>query len=386
MTDRERFLATMHYEPRDRCPVMDFGFWSETLDRWRTEGLPADADPDLFFGMDAQWRSAPVDVGLRPLFEERVIEDHGATQLVLQQDGVYALRKRYLATIPHYVNWTLKDRASWEKHYAWRLDPATPGRVPDDWSERAAGYRERDYPLAIHVGSLYGWIRNWMGLENVSLLVYDDPDLFGEMVQRVADCALGVLQRVYSESIIFDYALFWEDMCYNHGPLLSPDMFKRFLVPHYRRLISFLREHGTDVMVLDCDGKIDDLVPLWLEGGVNCLFPIEVGTWNGDPVAFRREYGRELLMMGGICKHTLARSQAEIDAAIDHVLPLVEEGGYIPFPDHRVPPDVPLDNYLYYVRAVRERVGRNVNLKPMMQKAANASREWARRFAWDLGS
>ncbi len=386
MNDRDRFNATMHYGPRDRCPVMDFGFWPETLDRWRTEGMPAGVDPDRFFGMDAQWLGAPIEVGLHPPFEEKVIEDCGETQLVRQVDGAYAIRKPYLGTIPHYVDWTLKDRASWEDHYSWRLDPATPGRVPADWPEQAARCRDRDYPLSVNAGSLYGWIRNWMGIENVSLLVYDDPDLFGQMVERVADCVLGVLERAYAEPITFDYATLWEDMCYNQGPLLSPEMFRRFLLPHYRRITAFLRDHGTDIVVLDCDGKIDKLIPLWLKGGVNCLFPIEVGTWNGDPVRFRAEYGRELRMMGGISKHVIARSRDRIDAAIDHVLPLVEEGGYIPLPDHRVPPDVPLDNYLYYIKAIRQRVGGGRNLRPLLQTVPNPSREWMRRFAWDRGT
>jgi uroporphyrinogen decarboxylase len=224
-----------------------------------------------------------------------------------------------------------------------------------------------------------------MGLENVSVLVYDDPALFGEMVKHVADCVLGVLERAYAEPIRFDYGLFWEDMCYNHGPLISPAMFREFLLPQYRRITSYLREHGTDVVVLDCDGKIDELVPMWLEGGVNCLFPIEVGTWGGDPVRFRAAYGPELLMMGGISKLALAGTHADISAAVEHVMPLVEEKGFIPFADHRVPPDVPLANYLYYIERVRERVAGNVNLKPMGEAAPNPDHAWIHRFDWDHG-
>jgi len=365
MNDRERFLAAMHYEPRDRCPVMDFGFWNDTLDRWRREGLPADVEPDDFFGMDRQWQTAPIEPGLCPCFESKVIEDRGDTQVVVQADGAYALIRPDRGSIPHYLDWTLKDRASWEEHYVWRLDPAHPDRLPADWPEQAAALRNRDYPLGVNAGSLYGWIRNWMGLENVSLLLFDDPELFGEMVARVTDCAIGTLERAFAEPITFDYALIWEDMCYNKGPLMSPALFRRFLLPHYRRLTAFLREHGTDVIVLDCDGKIDQLVGLWLEGGVNCLFPIEVGTWGGDPVRFRARYGRKLLMMGGISKRALAGSRDEIDTAIDHVLRLVADGGYIPFPDHRVPPDVPLENYLYYLKGIRQRVAAGKNLRPM---------------------
>jgi len=208
-------------------------------------------------------------------------------------------------------------------------------------------------------------IRNWMGLEAVSMVVYDDPAWFEEMVTSVADCTLGVLERVLETGGQFDGCGLWEDMCYNKGPLLGPEHFKRFLVPHYRRLTDLLHRHGIDVAWVDCDGKIDALLPLWLDAGVNCMFPIEVGTWGADAVGLRRRYGPQLLMMGGYDKRILARSKAEIEAEIRRLAPLVDEGGFIPFCDHRVPPDVPLENYLHYVDTARSVWGHGCSLRPM---------------------
>ncbi len=367
MTDRERLSATLHYRPRDRCPMMDFGFWDETLEAWRRQGLPADADPDVFFGMDTQWRTAPIDVGMRPQFQAKLIEDRGNIELVQQTDGVICMRPKRSASVPLYVDWTLKDRASWQEHYKWRLDPSLPERIPPNWPELAEQHRDRDYPLSITAGSLYGWLRNWMGVENVSLLIYDDPKLFAEMVETVADCILGTLERAFGEDADFDYAHMWEDMCYNCGPLISPRTFRDFLVPHYRRISAFLRQRGVDVLLLDCDGKIDHLLPLWLEAGVNAHFPVEVGTWGADPVTYRKQYGKQLLMMGGVSKLALAAGRQEIAAAVRHLAPLVDEGGYIPFCDHRVPPTVPFENYWFYLAQAREVFGRGVHLKPMGQ-------------------
>ncbi len=116
---------------------------------------------------------------------------------------------------------------------------------------------------------------------------------------------------------------------------------------------------------MDCDGKIDDLIPLWLDAGINCMFPVEVGTWGGDPVAYRKKYGKALLMLGGFDKRILAGSKAAIEEEVRRLTPLVEEGGYIGFCDHRVPPDVPLENYVFYLKTVRRLWGRDINLKPM---------------------
>jgi uroporphyrinogen decarboxylase len=185
------------------------------------------------------------------------------------------------------------------------------------------------------------------------------------MVETIADCVVGVLTRVFEAGAQIEACGMWEDMCYNAGPLLSPQHFKQFLVPHYKRITGLLHKHDVDVVWVDCDGCIDALLPLWLEAGVNCMFPIEIGTWGADPVKYRRQYGRDLLLMGGFDKHILARSKPEIEAEVRRLTPLVEEGGYIGFCDHRVPPDVPLENYMFYLETVRHMWGHDLNLKPM---------------------
>jgi uroporphyrinogen-III decarboxylase len=277
-------------------------------------------------------------------------------------------RGKFMGSIPRQIGHTLTDRASWEREFLPRLDPGNPARYPANWLERVKRYTDpaRDYPLSIDCGSLYGWLRNWMGVENLSMLVYDDRAFFEEMVETVANCIIGTITPVLETGIQFDYASWWEDMCYRGGPLLSPKVFKQVLVPHYQRITSLLRKHGVDVSVLDCDGEISHLLPLWLEGGINCMFPIEVGVWGADPIAFRKTYGKELLMIGGVSKVTLAGPTEGITAEVERLTPLVEEGGYIPLPDHRVPPDVPLTHYAHYVDEARRAWGKNMsNLRPV---------------------
>jgi hypothetical protein len=128
-----------------------------------------------------------------------------------------------------------------------------------------------------------------MGLEGLSYVVYDDPAWFEVMVTTVADCIIGTLSRVLETGGYFDSCGMWEDMCYKAGPLLSPKHFQQFLVPHYQRIVDLLHRHSVDVIWVDFDGRIDKLIPLWLDAGVNCMFPVEVGTWGADPIDLRRE-------------------------------------------------------------------------------------------------
>jgi len=365
----------MHYQPCDRAPLYDFNFWDETIPEWKKQGLPdwvTRENAADFFGLDVSlgggdghWNVA-CDNGLCPAFDYKILEDREDHEIVQQSDGVRVLRKKFMGSIPHPESHLLVDRASWEEHYKWRLDPGTSGRFPKspEWENRVAHWLDpqRDHPIILPGGSLYGWLRNWMSMENLSLLVYDDPELFEEMVATIADCIIGVLEPILATGARFEACGMWEDMCYNAGPLLSPSHFKEFLVPNYKRITTLLHRHGVDVVWVDCDGLIDSLLPLWLESGVNCMFPIEIGTWGADPVKFRRQYGRDLLMMGGFDKHVLARSKKAITQEIERLAPLVDEGGFIPMPDHRVPPDVPLENYIHYCEMARQIWGKGTAL------------------------
>ena len=373
MNDRERFIATMHYQPRDRSPIWDFSFWEDTLPVWHQQGLPAHIDrsnSEEFFGMDFGPESGANAVGvvvdLAPTFEYKVLEDVGEDNLIQQEDGVRVLRRKNFPSIPQPQQHLLTDRESWRKHYLSKLDPDNPVRYPDEWDKRVAFWLdpERDVPLVLPGGSLYGKIRNWVGMEKLAYIIYDDAAWFEEMVETVADCIIGCLERILATGAKFEACGMWEDMAYNAGPLISPGHFEQYLVPHYRRITDLLHRHSVDVVWVDCDGNIELLMPLWLEAGVNCMFPLEIGTWGADPINYRRQYGKDLLIMGGFDKHILADSKEAIAAEVHRLTPLVEEGGYIGFCDHRVPPDVPYDNYLYYLQTVRREWGLNTNLKP----------------------
>jgi len=372
MTDRQRFLATMQYRPRDRAPICDFGFWLETVEAWHDQGLPrhvvaekGGAALSEHLGMDSYHGGARPDVGLFPAFEEQVVEDLGDEQIIRDAKGVVIRRHKHGSSIPMHLGHTLTDRASWQEHFKPRLDPDTPGRIPSRPQIEAMMRPDHPYVRTAWGGSLYGWLRDWMGMENLSMLLYEDPALFEEMVDTLVTLTVECHRRVLAAGARYDACFFWEDMCFNAGPLLSPRDFQRCLVPGYQRITTQLRAHGCSVFWVDCDGRIDDLLPLWLEGGVNCMFPIECGTSGGDAVRFRDAYGKDLLMMGGFDKHILAESTDAIDREIDRLTPVVEQGGYIPFAVHRVPPDVPLMNYLHYLERARAVWGRGVNLKPI---------------------
>ena len=363
MNHRERFLGTFNYKDVDRVCDYEFGYWPETIDRWHKEGLPLEKrthrDIELYLGLEGkescEW--LPIRSGLWPILPKRIMEEKEGRAIM--EDGMGGI---YMCTTgtsspPHYIRHPLKNREDWEKLKP-LFNPDTPGRFPLNWDEVSESYREREYPLGIrNIGSLYGWLRDLMGVKALSIAFYRDPEWVGEMMDTLTELSIAILRKALRR-IELDFCTWWEDMCYNRGPLLGVRHFEEFMVPRYRRVTEVLKEHGVEINILDCDGDITRLVPGWLEAGINCMFPMEVR--HNDIYKIRERYGRKVLLMGGVNKFALTAGKKGIEEELDRLTPLLDEGGYIPTVDHRCPPEVSYETYIYYLEKKREWIGRRL--------------------------
>ncbi|MCD6465860.1 hypothetical protein J7L27_05805 [Candidatus Bathyarchaeota archaeon] len=360
MNHRERFLRTFEFKNVDRVPDYEFGYWDETIDRWHREGLPLEKktnrDIELYLRLEG-WdciEMLPIRTGLWPVLPERIIKEEGDRAIVDDGMGGIYIRTTTSSSVPHYIRHPLKSREDWERLKPF-FDPDTPGRFPLNWEEIAKSYRERDYPLGIFVGSLYGWLRNWMGVERISIAFYRDPDWIAEMMDTFVNLWIKIIRRAL-KYVKVDFAAWWEDMCYNRGPLLSVRLFEEFMVPRYRKVTDVLKEYGVRINILDSDGDISLLVPGWLKAGINCMFPLEARHTN--IYRLREEFGNRVLLMGGVNKLALMAGGKAIDKELERLTPLLKEGGYIPMVDHRVPPEVSYQTYLSYLKKKRKWIGR----------------------------
>jgi hypothetical protein len=357
LTNRDRFLRLMRGQPVDRAPFFPcFGPWPQTLARWRREGLPEEADWRSIVGFDGDLRhKLPVNAYLCPPFERQVIEEDGDTRVLVDERGVKKREGNEGWTWSFLVH-PVSDRADWERLKP-RLDPAMPGRFPDDWEAFCQRHASRVDPA--YAGDLpcgfFGGPRELLGFERLATIFYDDPHLLVEILDTLCDLWVHVFAQALQDAPI-DFFFIWEDMCYRSGPLIGPFLFRQYLLPRYVRLTAALRDASVDIIMVDSDGDPRLLIPIWLEGGVTCLFPWE--TQMGlDITEVRRQYP-ELQMIGGINKHSLALGREAIDAELAKIPFMLESGRYLPAVDHFVPPDVSWDNYRYFCDSLRDLIDR----------------------------
>ena len=340
----------------------EFGFYC--LDAWKTQGLPKNStaeDQARLFQYDPDAKCSLWDLGwceaaFAPTFEEKVIEDRGEHEVVQDWAGRHVLyfKGRRDGFMPEYLDHPVKNMKTWQENVKWRLDPATPGRFAtlELRMQHAQGEAALGYVVVQCVVGGYMYLRSLMGPEALLYKFYDEPELIHECMRTWL--ALGdAVCTAHQKYVPFDEVIFGEDICYNHGALISPAMMKEFLFPYYQQLLNNVRARqagrGRRLHVqIDTDGLATTVIPLYREAiGMDYMSPFEVAA-GCNVVEIGKQYP-DLLLRGGIDKRVLAESKNAIDRTVERILPpLRARGGYIPQCDHGVPAEVPLENYLHY--------------------------------------
>jgi len=350
MTDRERFNAQMHYQPFDRTFNMEFGYWEENYHLWplfTQNGIKNEWEANLFFNFDVM-HGVGGNLWMNPSFESKVVSETATTKIMMNGDGLLAeVPKDGHDTIPHYVKASIVTPDDWKRCKAERFRRDDPARKIDSAHLRQQHPDNRTYPLGVWCGSMIGQIRSMLTFEGLAYACYDYPDMVEDMVETCCQIVEDSLDQILPY-VKLDYASGWEDICFKNGPIVSLDFFTQVVVPRYKRIGKKLHKAGIDLWYTDCDGDVRPLIPGFLEAGINCLFPFEV-MGGGHPKKLLDEFGKDLRIMGGFDKIQMIAGKKEIKAYMKSIAPLVERGGYIPFCDHRCPPDVTPENYLYYL-------------------------------------
>jgi uroporphyrinogen decarboxylase len=353
------------FKPDAPIYQQEFGFYS--LDRWKSEGRIKDGD-DLgaLFGYDPPGKYDTGNLGwceggFCPVFEEKVLEDLGDYEVV--QDfagrGVKCFKGRRSGFMPEYVDHPVKDQKTWEEKCLWRMDPKTPERQKGI-QKAIAGAKKAAAEGQIICANLVGgymYLRSLMGPVEVMYILYDNP----ELVQRCMETWFNLADAVYTQmqqEVVFDEVYIGEDICYNHGPLISIDMMKEFLFPYYRQLIGNIKSRQLDKnralhFQVDTDGFSDPIIPHYRELGMDYLSPFEAAS-GCDVVRTGKEYP-DLLIRGGFDKRIMAKGKDAIDREVDRIMPVMKRrGGYIPTCDHGVPEEVSFENYVHYRKRMLE--------------------------------
>jgi uroporphyrinogen decarboxylase len=411
MNTRERFLAVLDFNREVHSLKWDFGIWGETIDNWYAQGLPKKnypvvnpvtttptaslyapawlsigegklskglavmagglywptqsfpLAPDVtdFFGMDASQQLVDVNLLFDPMFEVQVLHEDEEVLDYIDVDGVQRRFLKSEGTIPNSMKWPITDKKSWEKLKAERLNTKNLAtRFPSTWEKSVQEYRARDYPLALggYPHGFFGTLSHLIGYENLFFWYHDEPALVHDILNTFTELWIAVYSEVLAK-VSIDHWHIWEDISYGRGSMISLPTVREYMLPYLKRVGDFLKARGVRHILLDTDGDCNALIPLFLEAGVTGMYPFETHC-GMDIVKVRQQYPK-LQMLGGISKGEIAKGKARIDEILKPVEEVLKTGGYIPFADHFVPPDVSFEDYSYFrnrLNTIIDRYGR----------------------------
>jgi uroporphyrinogen-III decarboxylase len=282
----------------------------------------------------------------------------------LEETDTYLIERDFLgrtvklckgvATIPLPLDYPVKGMDDWL-----RLKPFymfSEDRIDEKAVERARAAQTEGAVVRCEIPGGWDTARELMGDEAACLAYYTQPALMEDILATLRKTSTMVLERV-TEMIIIDQLFVHEDMAGKSGPLIGPKQVMEFIAPYYRACWEIVSGRGTRLFNQDSDGNMMPVLDTFLDCGVNVMHPFETAA-GMDMVAVRNRYGERLAILGGIDKHVLRGTKAEIDREIEYKMqPIMRTGGTIFGLDHRIPNGTPLENYRYYVRRGREILG-----------------------------
>ncbi|MFC1460915.1 uroporphyrinogen decarboxylase family protein [Verrucomicrobiota bacterium] len=375
MNARERYIKTVTFQTPDRIPFTPGGPRESTLAAWHTQGLPEGANWHQHcletLGIEEDTPKAPkvaldIDFRMRPQYEEKVLSHKNGQYIVQDWKGniceisdefdVTYLRSAKDFVTRRWIKCPVENRDDWDQMKT-RYDPDDPGRLPDDLDRRCKVALGRDYVLYVSVSGPFWQMREWCGFEGLCMMMIDDPGLVADMAAFWTDFVSNMLERVLRHGQgLFDCLSISEDMAYKTRAMISPHMTREFCKPSWERWTAQVRAAGVPLVDMDSDGYVGELIPIWIESGINICDPIEVAAEN-DINEFRRRFGRNMAYRQGVDKRAIARGGQTIRDELKRLQPVVEDGGFIPGCDHGVPSDISWPNFIDYSRLLAEMTG-----------------------------
>lgn len=361
MNNRERIIRTLQGKPVDRAPYfMYMGIWSETEERWKKEGLAPGQSWDAEFGFDAgfrgvteYWTPGNVNLGFCPWFEAEILEDRGETVIARDIFGIVKEDRKDGSCVARYIEHPVKTAEDWKKIKAERLNPEDPRRFPENWEALAEAYNQGDHFLIMgdYPYGLFGACRDLMGVEEFLVSFYTQPELIKDIMDSLTDFWIAIYRKI-CKKVKIDCVHMWEDMSGHQGSLISPAMVREYMLPNYKKIKAFCVEQEIPFFSVDTDGNVNELLPLFIEAGVNLMWPFEAAA-GCDVLEYRKNFP-EFGMMGGIDKRKIADGKEAIDAELEKVRVMLQYGRYIPALDHAAHPQISWEDFRYYASKLRE--------------------------------
>lgn len=196
------------------------------------------------------------------------------------------------------------------------------------------------------------------GMENLYIKMYSEPETVDAVLKHLVDYYFEVSQRIFdAASDAIDVFFIGNDFGSQMGPLMSPVMFDRFMVPHLRRLCDLGHSYGLKVQ-MHCCGGVYELIESMIQAGLDGLHAVQPSCRGMDLRRLKSEFGGRMVFNGAIDSHhtLIEKNSTGVKEDTRLVLKTMKPGGgYIAGASHdTILKETPVENVLAMFDAIEE--------------------------------
>jgi uroporphyrinogen decarboxylase len=201
-------------------------------------------------------------------------------------------------------------------------------------------------------GDIFTMVWELMGFEQFSLALYDNPELVAKLFDTIGDLVLSMFEY-FAQSDVVDVLWYSDDIAYTSGPMLSPQIFRRYFFPWLKKIGDLARQSNKP-LIYHSDGRLDTMMEDIIASGVDAIHPLEPKAM--EIAETKARWGDRLCLIGHVDVDLLARGTSEQIRAQcrKNIEEAAYNGGYCLGSGNSIPEYIPFDNYLALLAAARE--------------------------------
>jgi len=331
MKPRERIITTLYHEEPDKVPFFDFLYNEISIRKLLGETKRIRVTSEMYMKAQLMLGFDHVVIFFDP--PEGYKPARASNDIIVSASGT---KSRVIDDMAWYIGGTIKtseDLDNWQPP-----DPYAPGRT------RTIRRLLKKYGEEIAFGTSIGGVFTdaWMmtGFDVFVKAMYTNPSFIHRLMDILTKNAVELGKIAIDEGIEFLWIA--DDFGDNHGPMVTPDKFRRFILPYLKRQVEILKKRGAWVF-LHCDGNVNILMDDIVNTGIDAFHPCERKA-RMNLAVIKQKYGDKITLFGNVEASNLIPfgSYKEIDKQIRECFNIAAPGGgYIFGSDHSIHPGIP---------------------------------------------
>jgi len=238
-------------------------------------------------------------------------------------------------------------------------NPTDPARFKGLRERTRDLYEKTDYAIiGGNTPSLFylAWVLR--GMEQFLTDLTMNTDFANYLMDRIIDWDMAFLDEYLTEiGDYIEYQWIGDDWGVQHGPLISPGMFRHMVAPRFKRIVDLIKSKTKAKVIYHTCGATYWVMEDLIEMGIDIVQPLQANAaGNEDSARMKRDFGKRMVFHGNTNNQGVFHKTKEevIADALYRIRHLAPGAGYIFSSGHNIQANMPPENILALFDTAKE--------------------------------